>query len=52
MAGIPRCDLCGSEKRQRGRYADWTCECCDESARCPHVSGLKRMMRKFGGRKV
>jgi len=37
---------------QRGRYADWICTCCDESAACPHVSPFKRLLRRLGGRRV
>jgi hypothetical protein len=37
---------------QQGRYADWKCGCCDESAKCPHVSPMKRLMRKLAGRRV
>ena len=49
---IPNCKLCGAGMIQRGRYADWQCACCDESVNCPHVSSLKRLMRKLGGRRV
>lgn len=52
MNATPQCERCGKPKRQPGRYADWLCPCCDESANCPHVSLVKRMMRRFAGRKV
>jgi hypothetical protein len=48
----PYCDLCGRAKIQPGRYADYICECCDVSARCPHVSFLKRFARRMAGRRA
>lgn len=52
MSPIPACPKCQREMRQLGRYVDWTCECCDESVKCPHVSRVKRLTRRFQGRKV
>ncbi|MGH2784521.1 MAG: hypothetical protein ACRDJ1_04630 [Actinomycetota bacterium] len=49
---VPFCARCGDPMTQRGRYADWRCPCCDESAVCPHVSPLKRLMRRLSGRRV
>jgi ribosomal protein L37AE/L43A len=49
---VPLCPLCGDAMIQRGRYANWTCACCDESVACPHVSRFKRLMRRLGGRRV
>jgi hypothetical protein len=37
---------------QPGRYADWRCACCDESARCPHVPAWTRLLRRLAGRRV
>lgn len=52
MSPTPDCERCGKPKRQPGRYADWVCPCCDESATCPHVKPWTRWMRKLAGRKV
>jgi len=52
MSSVPRCRLCGDLMIQPGRYADWRCACCDESAKCPHVSAWKRLMRRLAGRRV
>lgn len=49
---VPDCKKCGRGMQQPGRYAEWVCECCDMSARCPHVSLWTRMMRRFAGRRV
>ncbi|MCA1833878.1 MAG: hypothetical protein ABR548_08980 [Actinomycetota bacterium] len=48
----PTCDKCGRSKIQPGRYADWRCSCCDESAKCPHVSFVTRLMRRMAGRRA
>jgi tRNA(Ile2) C34 agmatinyltransferase TiaS len=52
MASNPSCKLCGRPLRQQGRYADWRCECCDDSVNCPHISKLARLKRKMSGRRV
>jgi len=52
MSSTPDCTKCGRKLRQQGRYADWRCECCDESVNCPHISKLERIKRKMSGRRV
>ncbi len=46
------CDKCGDPKIQPGRYADYVCRCCDESAKCPHVGAMTRLMRRMSGRRT
>ncbi len=49
---IPTCKRCGAAMVQPGRYVDWRCSCCDESARCPHVAFWTRILRRLAGRRV
>jgi hypothetical protein len=46
------CEHCGERKVQPGRYADYVCQCCDLSARCPHVGFVKRLLRRAAGRRA